>query len=70
MPRPEPPTIEGALMNAGLVGSRTDAMIVLAVCALLLIGASFYFLISSVEPPPSLGPDQLLPGEVSGYQPR
>lgn len=65
-PRQETPTMESALSNAGIVGSRGDAMIVLAVCALLLIGASFYLLITSIQPPPTLGPDQLLPGEVPG----
>jgi hypothetical protein len=67
LPRPDPPTIEGSLMNAGIVGSRTDAMIILAIAALIVIGLSLYLLITSVQPAPSLGPDQLLPGEVPGY---
>jgi hypothetical protein len=67
LPRQETPTMESALSNAGIVGSRTDAMMVLAACAFLLIGASFYLLLSTIKPPPTLGPDQLLPGEVPGY---
>lgn len=67
VPRQEVPTMGSALMNAGIVGSRGDAAIVLAVGALILIGVSFYLLISSVKPPPILGADELRPGEVPGY---
>lgn len=63
MPRPRPPTLGDLLIHEGIAGSPGDATLLLAIAAVSLIGVSFYFLASAVEPPPSLGDDQARPGE-------
>lgn len=62
-PRPEPLTLGRAMVNARIVSSPGEASLVLAILAAALIGFAFYLIASSVQPPPTLGPDELRPGE-------
>ena len=64
LPRPHVPTLGSTLLNARIVGSPGDAGIFLAIVALSLIGVSFYLLMSSTQPPPTLGADHVRVGEV------
>jgi hypothetical protein len=64
LPRQQVPTMGSALLNARIVGFPGDAGVLLAILALALIGVSFYLLTSSIQPPPTLGPDILRAGET------
>lgn len=62
--RAKPTTLSDVILHSGVVSSPGDAAILLAVCAMLLIAGSIYFLAASVPPPPTLGADDLRPGET------
>jgi len=65
IPQPvlKPPSVVDSFLKSGVISNPGDAAVLLGVFALLLIGVSFYVLISSVPPPPNLGSDVLRQGE-------
>lgn len=62
-PRIAPPTFADALLNARIASTPGSASAMLVLVAIAIIGFSFYLLASAAKAPPTLGSDQLRPGE-------
>lgn len=62
--RPEPKGFAYQLARAGIIKNPSDAAVLLAIVAVVLIGVSIYLFAKSIPEPKVLGEDQLRPGEV------
>ncbi|XKT74423.1 MAG: hypothetical protein ACJKTH_03645 [Patescibacteria group bacterium UBA2163] len=61
--RPEPKGFAYQLARTGIIKNPSDAAVLLAVVAMVLIGVSIYLFAQSIPEPKTLGEDQLRPGE-------